>query len=241
MKVLGIETTTNVCAAAIASDGEVLTERSLNVPHLHSEKLLVLIDESLTEAHIPLNAVDAIGISIGPGSFTGLRIGLSVAKGLAFGSGKPIVPVPTLMALAEETRRSGRLRIGGIVLSVIDARRDELYAGLFRWNGSAWDELKASSALTVAEAAQLISQYPRMIIMGDGAEKLQHYLASEGIPSGQLIVPPVAERQCTAGSVAFLAARLAKDNLFADIGTLEPLYVKEFYTVLKPSHSQETV
>src|SRR5258706_14324961 len=103
MKILGIESATVVCAAAIIENGCVRSERTLIAPRIHSEKIISLIDESLDDANITPTELEGVAVSIGPGSFTGLRIGLSVAKGLAYALDKPIVAVPTLEALAANT------------------------------------------------------------------------------------------------------------------------------------------
>ena len=100
MKILGIETATSVCAAAIVDDGDVLTEQWIEAQHSHSEKLITLIDKCLQTVNCELKSLAGIAVSIGPGSFTGLRIGLSVAKGLSYASGVPLVSIPTLKALA---------------------------------------------------------------------------------------------------------------------------------------------
>src|SRR5712692_6734191 len=100
MIVLGIETATAVCGAAIVEDAGVRAEASIEAEHIHSEKLISLIDEALNRATIPFSSIDSVAVSIGPGSFTGLRIGLSVAKGLVYAGGKSLAAVSTLEALA---------------------------------------------------------------------------------------------------------------------------------------------
>ena len=107
MIVLGIETATAVCAVALVDDDVVRAERRYEIPQAHSEKLMECVDDCLKSAGLALSSIDGIAISIGPGSFTGLRIGLSVAKGLAFATDKPVVGVPTLEALAVTTRAEG--------------------------------------------------------------------------------------------------------------------------------------
>ncbi len=102
MIILGLETSTAVCSVGLFRDGLPEIERSIRESHIHSEKLLSLVQEVIQAAGVSLDRVDAIAISIGPGSFTGLRIGLSTAKGLSFALDKPIVAVATFEAMAEE-------------------------------------------------------------------------------------------------------------------------------------------
>lgn len=99
MNLLGIETSTAACGVAVVSDGGMNVERSIVEAHIHSEKLLTLVRTVLGEAKIGLNEIDAVAVSIGPGSFTGLRIGLSSAKGLCYALEKPLLTVPTFDAI----------------------------------------------------------------------------------------------------------------------------------------------
>ncbi len=135
MIVLGIETATAVCAVALVDDDVVRAERRYEIPQAHSEKLMECVDDCLKSAGLILSSIDGIAISIGPGSFTGLRIGLSVAKGLAFAAGKPLVGVPTLEALALQPVRKDIGEADDVIVPMIDARRDEVYTAIFRRHG----------------------------------------------------------------------------------------------------------
>ena len=123
MIVLGIETSTEVCAVGLANDDGAYAERALVESHIHSEKLLTLITEILEQQHTQLSELDAISVSIGPGSFTGLRIGLSTAKGLCFALGKPLVIVPTLEAMAMAVRSRNQARRRAAAVSTARATR----------------------------------------------------------------------------------------------------------------------
>src|SRR5512141_577989 len=132
MTLLGIETATTVCAAAVVRDGAVLAEELVDERNVHAERLMGMIDVAFRRSGVGLPAMDGIAVSIGPGSFTGLRIGLSVAKGLAYASGKPIVPVPTLRGLAQKAIDTvGADGFQG-VLPLLDARRGDVYCALYR-------------------------------------------------------------------------------------------------------------
>lgn len=237
MRVLGIETATDICASAIVDNANVLVERSVQAPRLHSERLISIIDECLHRTQTSMDTLDGIAISIGPGSFTGLRIGLSVAKGLAFSCTKPVVAVPTLEALAEHAYRQGAAQAGDMVFPMIDARRDEVYAAVYLINGIKHEEVIPPCSLTVHECINLIKREEKIIIMGDGAAKFQEYLQKVELEqSSRYIVPPQDLRICSAVAVALLGERKLVDNVVNDLETLEPLYVKDFYTLLKSQH-----
>ncbi|MBM3306801.1 MAG: tRNA (adenosine(37)-N6)-threonylcarbamoyltransferase complex dimerization subunit type 1 TsaB [Candidatus Eisenbacteria bacterium] len=126
MRVLTIETSTPVEDVAVVEGGEVLAARRLAAGRGRAEELIIAIAETLRESGTDLRALDAIGVSIGPGRFTGLRVGLATAKGLSAVSGVPVRPVPTLEALARSARDEGEL-----VGAALDARRGEVYGALF--------------------------------------------------------------------------------------------------------------
>ena len=132
MLVLGIETSTTQGGVAIIDADRVLCESVLNVEVTHSERLLPAIDRALGEARVSLEALGGIAVSIGPGSFTGLRIGLSTAKGLAYATGLSLVGVSTLEAMARALP-AARWQI----CQVLDARKQEVYAALFRHESGA--------------------------------------------------------------------------------------------------------
>ncbi|HLP17148.1 MAG TPA: tRNA (adenosine(37)-N6)-threonylcarbamoyltransferase complex dimerization subunit type 1 TsaB [Bacteroidota bacterium] len=129
--ILSIETATELCGAALIDDGFVVAHRTVTEKNIHSERLMVLVDEVLREAGVAVKDLAGIAVSIGPGSFTGLRIGLSTAKGLAYAQSLPMIPVPTLDAIAEEAVRTGVAASGDVICALIDAKRDEAYYAFF--------------------------------------------------------------------------------------------------------------
>ncbi|MDH3253127.1 MAG: tRNA (adenosine(37)-N6)-threonylcarbamoyltransferase complex dimerization subunit type 1 TsaB, partial [Ignavibacteria bacterium] len=133
MTVLGVETATAVCAAALVVDGQAIAEEMVNQRFVHAEKLMSLIQDVLTRSDRGSGDLDGIAVSIGPGSFTGLRIGLAAGKGLSYSLDKPLIAVPTLEALALRTALGGNVPDGTFILPVIDARRNEVYTQLFRF------------------------------------------------------------------------------------------------------------
>jgi tRNA threonylcarbamoyladenosine biosynthesis protein TsaB len=237
MKVLGIETATAVCAAALLSDGRIAAEEAIASPQAHSEKLLILVDRCLRHSGVSLRSLDLIAVSIGPGSFTGLRIGLSSAKGLAAAADLPLVAVPTLHALAWKGCMSRLLPAGGgFVFPMIDARRDEVYCALYRTAGGTPEELLSARAATVKECAAIVPREGIVLFLGDGAEKFIRSAA----PEERFLVPPEEFRRASASSVAFLGEQMFSRGMRADLASLEPLYVKDFYTLVTTQHREVT-
>lgn len=149
--ILAIETATEVCAAALVENGRTISERAVTERNIHSERLLQLIDDMLKEAGVPPSGLSAVAVSIGPGSFTGLRIGLSTAKGLALALGIPIVPVPTLDAVAEEFRQYGE----GNFCAMIDAKREESFFAFYEPGA---DECRRVTEVSITLRAAILQE-----------------------------------------------------------------------------------
>jgi tRNA threonylcarbamoyladenosine biosynthesis protein TsaB len=238
MIVLGIETATAVCGAAIVGDGNLIAHHSEEAQYVHSERLLVLIGECYTALEKTSGAPDAIAVSIGPGSFTGLRIGLSVAKGLAYAGNIPLVAVPTLEALAWRVVRDGHAGPDELLMPMIDARRDEVYTAVYRYRADRLVEVVPPAAHHCADCPALVSDIRSAIIIpGDGAEKFGVYLQQShpGLASRYRILSPEAG-SCSAAAVAMLGERSAVNGDFNNTATIEPLYVKEFQTLVNTQH-----
>ncbi|MBI5022482.1 MAG: tRNA (adenosine(37)-N6)-threonylcarbamoyltransferase complex dimerization subunit type 1 TsaB [Ignavibacteriales bacterium] len=234
MKLLSIETATNLCAAAVIDESAILSERSLSTPQIHSEKLVPIIDECLREANCDLSDLDGIAVSIGPGSFTGLRIGLSVAKGLSFASGKPLVAVSTLKAFAYEFYRKRKTGNAESILSLIDARRDEVYAALYDISAGGLSEVIPPAAFSLNRIFELSSTGRTVLVTGDGTEKFKKYIEKvESKDASAYIIPSPGSSGASAVGVALLGIEKLKRREYEKIDLLEPLYVKEFYTIVQ--------
>lgn len=224
MKVLGIETATAVCAAAVVHNGRVVAEASFNEKNVHAERLVPLVDSVLREARMMLSDIDGIAVSIGPGSFTGLRIGLSVAKGLAYGSSKPIVGVPTLQALAHRSVDAGS---SAFILAALDARRDEVYCQLWSIHeGTLAAEWEARDMTVSALLRELGDR--EVMLTGDGSTKILS--VTNGFEHGsrfKFVGEDLA--RCGAGSVGCIGESLLKQGKTDDPTTLEPRYIKDFF------------
>lgn len=223
MRILGIETATVVCGAAVVEDGLVRSEEQVNAKNAHAENIMRLVDTSLRQSHVSPERLDAIAVSIGPGSFTGLRIGLSVAKGLACALGKPIVAVPTLRALAQRALASGTVSTP-FILSALDARRDEVYCQLFRIEGNVIHAEGEERDLSVKELQSALGMRD-ITITGDALPKLR-----SSLQSGHIRFTPDDVAVCSAGSIALIGETMAAQGEFAEAATLEPKYIKDFFT-----------
>ena len=230
MTVLSIETATAVCGVGLVRSGALVGEQFLEGRSLHAERLLSMIDAALQDAGMDIRDVEGVAVSIGPGSFTGLRIGLSVAKGLVFGLGRSLAAVPTLEALAQRlvtTDSSPHL------LAALDARRDEVYCQLFRRSGVELHPEGPPEDLPVAAVARLL-EGKRAVVTGDGTEKV----LAEVSPGSAIVGAPPDLRRCSAATVGLLGAQLLRAGQVADPATLEPRYIKEFFLRTPSSHKE---
>jgi tRNA threonylcarbamoyladenosine biosynthesis protein TsaB len=206
-----------------------MAERWIEEPYVAAERIFGFIDEVLQEGSVSAGELSGVAVSIGPGSFTGLRIGLSVAKGLHASTGIEIVPVPTLEALA--TAGADRARAGGatMILAALDARRDEVYCQLFDLGGDRVTPVWEVQDLSVEEVVRRLPGWA-IAVTGNGREKVA------GVPGGRegwrgspLIVLPAEHARCSAAAVARLGAALFGSGVHCDPAALEPCYVKEFF------------
>ncbi len=224
MKILGIETAALVCGAAMVVDGNIISEEQTTERKVHAESIMRLVDASFVKAGVVLHDVDAIAVSIGPGSFTGLRIGLSVAKGFCYAAGKPLVGIPTLEALARRAVDAGAVPTP-YILSTLDARRNEVYCSLFRLEKNhiavEWVDLNFTlSALFEELGGRNVS------ITGDASKKIREFDHQK-----KMNYVPNELTDCSAATVAIIGDELARSGKFSDVVIAEPKYVKEFYSI----------
>jgi tRNA threonylcarbamoyladenosine biosynthesis protein TsaB len=229
--ILGIETATAVCGVALVHAGEIIAEDEVEERYVHAEQLLPRIDGVLQRAQKTVGDLDAVAVSIGPGSFTGLRIGLSVAKGLTAVCERPIVAVQTLTALAEHAMRHSGQTPGGTLLAAIDARRDEVYAQLFEVQLNGLVPLRQPRDMSVQAIVNDLGDRS-VLVTGDGRQKVFDAAVTAGpdVAARFRLVDPMVAR-CNAGAVARLGERMLALGDVSDGSTLEPMYVKEFFFV----------
>lgn len=225
--ILCIETGTDICSVGIARDGELISLRESDEGRDHARQVAVFVDELLEEMGLQPDELDAIAVGKGPGSYTGLRIGVSFAKGLAYGLGKPLLAVGSLDALTEVAREdyeAGILDVDGweeaVLCPMVDARRMEVYTQRFDSRGNALSEVSAEVIDAECFAAERVSERP-FVIFGNGAKKCEEVL------SGAVWVPvaPSARGLVRLAEEAFTAGR------FEDIAYFEPFYLKDFVVI----------
>ena len=153
MYILGIETSTKTGSVAIVSEDGVIAQYSLNIEVTHSERLMSTVDRVLTDTGFQIADMDGYAVAIGPGSFTGLRIGLAAVKGLALVTGKPVAAVPTLKALAWNLPYAAYP-----VCPMLDARKNEVYAATYRFEGSALVHGMAEAVISLSRLSGRISE-----------------------------------------------------------------------------------
>ena len=212
MLVLGIDTATAIASVGIASPAGPVVERTLGVKGNHARTTLPLIDEVLTAASMRLKDLRRIAVSIGPGSFTGLRIGLSVAKGLGMATGLPVVGVATLDAYA---RAAGQRQ--GTVIAVLDARKGEVYAAGYRWRDS--ELVRTFGPIAVIPALLIERLAAPCTLIGDGVDAYEALWRS--VPA-VVEALRLSERPPSGAAVAALGARGDAEPL----ELLEPIYCR---------------
>ena len=199
MRILGIESSSLVASAAVVENEVTLAEYTVNYKKTHSQTLLPMIDEMMRLLDMEPSAVDAIAVSGGPGSFTGLRIGSATAKGLGLALKKPLIHVPTLDAMAY-----GLFGASGLICPMMDARRQQVYTGIYRFE-ERFEIVMEQSALVVADLAERLNALgERVIFLGDGVPVYEKQLA-ETLTVPYCFAPAHVNRQ-RAASVAALGA-----------------------------------
>lgn len=230
MILLGIETATSICGVALLRDDQIVAESILNRPRAHAEFLVPMISGLLSHTNVAPADLTAVAVSSGPGSFTGLRIGVSTTKGLAAAVDARIVAVPSLEGLAEVVRPFATA--GDVVVPAFHARRDELFAASFRVDeNDGLVSVQGPQAIGFeAAAAWLDGESAGMVwLVGDGWEFMAKSLKRPSIR----LLPNLHPRP---DAIARLGSRRLRQNLTENLATFEPHYLKEF-VAKKPSAS----
>ncbi len=217
MKVLAIETSTMLGGVAIADEKGLIAETRLNVKSTHSERLMATIDEQLRQSDMTLGDIDVFVVASGPGSFTGLRIGLSTAKGLCFATGKPLVMVPTLEAFARSFPFSKHP-----VCVMLDARRGEVYAAVFQWDKGfvkLLDEVSASPEDLFRDVDSPV------VLAGEGAQVYRDRLLA--LLGERAMFAPLETMVPSPANVAILGLEKALQGEFTDASAAEPFYIRK--------------
>ena len=224
--ILCLETATPVCSVAINDGSKTLALRECKGQNAHSEKITIFIKEVLDEVGLEYDQLDAVAVSKGPGSYTGLRIGVSTAKGVCYAAGLPLMAVDTLHAMAFGMREKlgTELQSGDLFIPMIDARRMEVYCAVF---DAEMHRIKDTSAVVFDESLQLSSltshlSPKKLWLFGDGAPKLKS-LFKENTK-----IQVVEDFAPSAAFMASLSDQALKAKDFVDVAYIEPFYLKDF-------------
>lgn len=219
MKILALETSAKAVSAAVTEDGQVLASGYQDTGLTHSRTLMPIVEAILKNAELTVADMDVIAVAAGPGSFTGIRIGVSAAKGLAFAADKPAVGVSTLAAMARNVAH-----VDGLIVCAMDARRQQIYNALFQALDGKLTRLTPDRAVSLEDlAAELRENSLPKIIVGDGSALCHRYLTEQGIPCR--IAPPQLVMQ-NAMSVALEAQETAEVGALQSAQELQPIYLR---------------
>ena len=219
MKILALETSAKAVSAAVSEDGRILASGYQDTGLTHSRTLMPIVEHILKNTDLTVQDCDVIAVAAGPGSFTGIRIGVSAAKGLAFAAEKPAVGVSTLAAMARNVAW-----LDGLVICAMDARRQQVYNALFQAENGTLTRLTPDRAISLEDlAAEVKGDQRPKIIVGDGARLCYNALSEQGISCR--MAPPHLVMQ-SAVSVALEAEALAKDGHLATAQDLQPVYLR---------------
>lgn len=216
--ILCIETATEICSVALSIDGKMVSCRETSDLNSHSERLTVFIAEILSESNISIRNLDAVAISMGPGSYTGLRIGTSTAKGFCFALDIPLIAVSTLASIANGARQRYDT-VGKLLIPMIDARRMEVYMAVYADDLSLIDEVKA--VVVDEDFLQTLEGSTSMVFCGNGVEKCADLLRQH--PKMEL-----TDVLSSAAFMADIAYEKFNNQQFEDLAYFEPFYLKDF-------------
>lgn len=218
MAVLALDTSTLVSSVALVNQTTLLAELTLQIRKTHSEQLMPHIAQLLEFAGIEPGKLTAIAVSIGPGSFTGLRIGLATAKAIAYAQNLPLIGVPTLEALAYSCTLPGVM-----IAPMMDAQKDNIYYALCRWNSGGLETLETAKVGNIDETLQKLNAAGAPVLMlGEAAVLYQEKV--QGFPNLVQAMPHLTVPR--ASNVGMLAVKMIADGIRHDVMDLEPLYIR---------------
>lgn len=220
---LALETATDVCSVALMEEGALLAQAHLHRPRVHAEQLTPLVHDLLARSEKAPRDLDAVAVSMGPGSYTGLRIGVSTAKGFAMAADAALLGVPTLEALAASVHPYAQ--DGDVVSALLDARRDEVYAAAYRIDGDTLAPFADTASLSVEALADWLGAFEGTLwLVGSGSTKAASTFNER--PSLHVLTPDVH-----APSAAWVARRgwlRLERGATEDVAAFEPYYLKAF-------------
>lgn len=216
--ILNIETSSTICSVCLAKDGQLVDYREDKEGNSHARVLTAFIEDIMQKNNLVLSQLDAIAVSAGPGSYTGLRIGTSTAKGLCYALGKPLIAVPTLLAMANSIAKTTS-NLTAVFMPALDARRMEIYTAVFDTDGK--EVLKTQAVIADATLAEKLTSYNSLYVFGSGAEKCKPIFTSGNIHF-------INDIHCDARFMIPISEHKAKHSQFENLAYFEPSYLKEF-------------
>lgn len=219
MKILAIDTSATAASAALCDENKIIGDFFINTKLTHSRTLMPMVESLLANTNVQTSDITAVAVNCGPGSFTGVRIGVAAAKGLAFADDLPCIEVSTLESLAYNVQFAK-----GIICPVMDARCSQVYNALFKCDGVKPERLCEDRALSIAELSEELKGYDeRIILVGDGAE-LCYNAMKELLPNVELA--PMTVRFQRASSTALIALEKFNNNEVLSAAEIMPMYLR---------------
>lgn len=220
MKILALDSSGLVASVAVAEDDIMLAEYTVNYKKTHSQTLLPMLNEIVEMIELDLNTIDAIAIAGGPGSFTGLRIGSTTAKGLGLALDKPLIHVPTVDGLAYNLYGTNKL-----ICPLMDARRNQVYTGVYRFEGNQFRIIEEQRAVSIEEIMEILNELKEEIIfLGDGVPVYKEQIAK--LLSYPYTFAPSHVSKQRAGALAALAMGYLKEGKTENARDHNPEYLR---------------
>lgn len=219
MRVLSIDTATESATCAVLDEDKLLGEITFNNERQHSVILMTMIDNLLSSLHLEISDIDGFISSKGPGSFTGLRIGMATIKGLCFGAQKPFVSVSSLDALA-----FNMTYFSGIICPILDALRDNIYTALYTFDGEDMKRISEYMIISIDELTDMVSDKGQICFIGDGTYKFKDKIKSR---VKDCFFAPRHLNLVRASSLGELGIKLLRDGVYEDINTSTPVYLRK--------------
>ena len=220
MKILAIESSAVTASVAIVEDDSVLANYTINHKKTHSQTLLPMIDEICRMTETDVDDLDAIAVSVGPGSFTGLRIGVATAKGIALAKDKPMIPVKTLEALAYNLYGQTKT-----IVPIMDAKRKHVYSAIYKFEEGKLVELRETNLISIEDLTEELNEsYNDVVFLGDGIKVARDYF-NENLSINHFEASPL-DRLQDAASLGLRALDLAKEGKLVSSDDVKPDYLR---------------
>ena len=221
MKLLVLDSSGLVASVALLEDERLIAEYTTGNKLTHSQTLLPMLDEIIRRTTFDMEDVDAIAVAMGPGSFTGLRIGAATAKGLGLALDKPVIPVPTVDGLAYQL-----FGVSSLICPMMDARRKQVYTGFYRFHGDQMEVVKEQCAQSVQDTLEQLKAYGEPVIfLGDGVPVYRKEI-EEAMGADAVFAPAHANRQ-RAGAVGGLAEVYYRKGIWQSADAFAPEYLRK--------------